>query len=137
MFQFHRLLPEFSLLENVAIPAMIGGQQRREALKKAQELLRYFGLESRMDHRPAELSGGECQRGAVARSLINNPEVVLADEPSGSLDTANRAELHKLFFDLRRDMNQTFVIVTHDESLAAAADRVIHLRDGMIEKITK
>ncbi|MDE6809206.1 MAG: ABC transporter ATP-binding protein [Muribaculaceae bacterium] len=137
VFQFHRLLPEFSLLENVAIPAMIGGQQRREALKKAQELLRYFGLESRMDHRPAELSGGECQRGAVARSLINNPEVVLADEPSGSLDTANRAELHKLFFDLRRDMNQTFVIVTHDESLAAAADRVIHLRDGMIEKITK
>ena len=132
VFQFHRLLPEFSLLENVAIPAMIGGQQRREALKKAQER-----LESRMDHRPAELSGGECQRGAVARSLINNPEVVLADEPSGSLDTANRAELHKLFFDLRRDMNQTFVIVTHDESLAAAADRVIHLRDGMIEKITK
>lgn len=137
VFQFHRLLPEFSLLENVAIPAMIGGQSRNEALKKAEKLLKYLGLESRMNHRPAQLSGGECQRGAVARSLINEPEVVLADEPSGSLDSANRAELHKLFFDLRRDMKQTFVIVTHDESLAAAADRVIHLRDGIIEKITK
>ena len=136
VFQFHRLLPEFSLLENVAIPAMIGGESRREAMAKAEKLLKYLGLENRLEHRPAQLSGGECQRGAVARSLINNPEVVLADEPSGSLDTANRQELHKLFFDLRRDMNQTFVIVTHDESLAAAADRIIHLRDGQIEKIT-
>ncbi|MDE7093149.1 MAG: ATP-binding cassette domain-containing protein, partial [Muribaculaceae bacterium] len=108
----------------------------REAMAKAEKLLKYLGLENRLEHRPAQLSGGECQRGAVARSLINNPEVVLADEPSGSLDTANRQELHKLFFDLRRDMNQTFVIVTHDESLAAAADRIIHLRDGQIEKIT-
>ncbi|MDE7368379.1 MAG: ATP-binding cassette domain-containing protein, partial [Muribaculaceae bacterium] len=137
VFQFHRLLPEFSLLENVAIPAMIAGESRREAMAKAEKLLKYLGLENRLEHRPAQLSGGECQRGAVARSLINNPEVVLADEPSGSLDTTNRQELHKLFFDLRRDMNQTFVIVTHDESLAEAADRVIHLRDGQIEKITK
>ena len=137
VFQFHRLLPEFTLLENVAIPAMIGGESRREAMAKAEKLLKYLGLETRLEHRPAQLSGGECQRGAVARSLINNPEVVLADEPSGSLDTANREELHKLFFDLRRDMNQTFVIVTHDEKLAGAADRIIHLRDGQIEKITE
>ena len=137
VFQFHRLLPEFTLLENVAIPALIGGESRREAMAKAEKLLKYLGLETRLEHRPAQLSGGECQRGAVARSLINNPEVVLADEPSGSLDTANREELHKLFFDLRRDMNQTFVIVTHDEKLAGAADRIIHLRDGQIEKITE
>lgn len=137
VFQFHRLLPEFTLLENVAIPAMIGGESRREAMAKAEKLLKYLGLETRLEHRPSQLSGGECQRGAVARSLINNPEVVLADEPSGSLDTANREELHKLFFDLRRDMNQTFVIVTHDEKLAGAADRIIHLRDGQIEKITE
>lgn len=135
VFQFHRLLPEFSLVENVALPALIGGASRREAFDRARELIRYMGLEARADHRPAQLSGGECQRTAVARALVNKPEVVLADEPSGSLDSQNRTELHRLFFDLRRDMGVTFVIVTHDESLAADCDRVIHMRDGHIERV--
>lgn len=134
IFQFHRLLPEFSLLENVAMPALIGGQSKRQAFDRAKQLIDYLGLSQRVDHRPPQLSGGECQRAAVARALVNNPQVVLADEPSGSLDSQNRRELHKLFFDLRRDFGQTFVIVTHDESLADDADRVIHMRDGRIEQ---
>lgn len=135
VFQFHQLLPEFTMIENVAIPAMIGGDSRDEALAKATKLIDYLGLTSRRDHKPSELSGGERQRAAVARALVNNPKVVLADEPSGSLDTHNRAELHRLFFDLRRDFNQTFVIVTHDESLAADTDRIIHMRDGIVSNI--
>ena len=114
VFQFHQLLPEFTLLENVAMPALIGGVKRSDAYDRARELINYLGLKDRENHRPAELSGGERQRAAVARALINKPQVVLADEPSGSLDSKNRQELHKLFFDLRRDMGQTFVIVTHD-----------------------
>lgn len=137
VFQFHQLLPEFTLLENVAMPALIGGVKRSNAYKRAKELIAYLGLKDRENHRPAELSGGERQRAAVARALINKPKVVLADEPSGSLDSKNRQELHKLFFDLRRDMNQTFVIVTHDESLAADCDRIIKMRDGQIVDITK
>ncbi|MCM1309799.1 MAG: ABC transporter ATP-binding protein [Bacteroides sp.] len=130
VFQFHSLLPEFSLQENVALPALIGGSRRDDAMERARKLLDYMGLTARLNHKPAQLSGGERQRGAVARALINNPEVILADEPSGSLDSANRAELHRLFFDLRRDMGQSFVIVTHDDSLAASADRTIPLLDG-------
>lgn len=137
VFQFHQLLPEFSLLENVAMPALIGGMNRNEAFEKARKLIEYLGLKNRESHRPAELSGGERQRAAVARALINNPKVVLADEPSGSLDSKNRKELHELFFDLRRDMNQTFVIVTHDESLAADCDRIIKMRDGQIVEIIR
>lgn len=137
VFQFHQLLPEFTMLENVAMPALIGETPRKEAFEKAMRLIDYLGLKDRADHRPSELSGGERQRAAVARALINNPKVVLADEPSGSLDSQNKAELHKLFFDLRRDMNQTFVIVTHDESLAAECDRIVRMKDGRIEKITK
>ena len=137
VFQFHQLLPEFTLLENVAMPALIGGAKRSDAYERARELINYLGLKDRESHRPAELSGGERQRAAVARALINRPKVVLADEPSGSLDSKNRQELHKLFFDLRRDMNQTFVIVTHDETLAADCDRIIKMRDGQIVAITK
>ncbi len=135
VFQFHQLLPEFTMLENVAIPAMIGGKKRAEAFAGARKLIDYLGLGDRAGHKPAELSGGERQRAAVARALVNNPRVVLADEPSGSLDSHNRHELHRLFFDLRRDMGQTFVIVTHDESLAGECDRVIHMRDGHITDI--
>lgn len=135
VFQFHRLLPEFTLLENVAMPALIGGMARDKAIDRAMELIGYMGLQSRAQHRPSQLSGGECQRGAVARALVNSPAVVLADEPSGSLDSANKAELHQLFFNLRRDMGATFVIVTHDESLAASCDRVVHMRDGLIHEI--
>lgn len=135
VFQFHQLLPEFSVLENVALPAMIGGESRSESFARARKLIDYLGLGERFNHRPAELSGGERQRAAVARALVNNPRVVLADEPSGSLDSHNRHELHRLFFDLRRDMGQTFVIVTHDESLAGECDRVIHMRDGQITDI--
>lgn len=135
VFQFHQLLPEFTMLENVAIPAMIGGKKRAEAFAEARKLIDYLGLGDRAGHKPAELSGGERQRAAVARALVNNPRVVLADEPSGSLDSHNRHELHRLFFDLRRDMGQTFVIVTHDESLANECDRVIHMRDGDITDI--
>lgn len=135
VFQFHQLLPEFTMEENVAMPALIGGMRRSAALDKARELIRYMGLADRATHRPAQLSGGERQRAAVARALVCNPGVVLADEPSGSLDSHNRRELHKLFFDLRRDMGQTFVIVTHDEQLAADTDRIIKMRDGIITDI--
>ena len=135
VFQFHQLLPEFSLLENVAMPAMIGGRSKKEAMAEASRLIGYLGLADRADHRPAQLSGGECQRGAVARALINRPDVVLADEPSGSLDSHNRAELHRLIADLRRDMGQTFVIVTHDEHLASNGDRVVRMADGRITDI--
>ncbi len=135
VFQMHRLLPEFSLAENVAMPALIANIDRRRALEQARQLLDRVGLRDRADHKPGQCSGGECQRAAVARALINNPAVVLADEPSGSLDSHNRKELHQLFFDLRRDLGATFVIVTHDEGLANDCDRVIHMRDGLIEKI--
>lgn len=135
VFQFHQLLPEFTVVENVAMPALIGGSSRAAAFSKAKELIEYLGLADRADHKPAQLSGGERQRAAVARALVNSPRVVLADEPSGSLDSHNRRELHKLFFDLRRDMGHTFVIVTHDESLAADTDRIIHMRDGHITEI--
>lgn len=137
VFQFHQLLPEFSMLENVAMPALIGGKDYRTAFARAMEFIDYLGLSDRADHRPAQLSGGERQRAAVARALMNHPSVVLADEPSGSLDTHNRMELHKLFFNLRRDMGQTFVIVTHDENLAADSDRVVHMTDGVITDITE
>ncbi len=137
VFQFHQLLPEFSMLENVAMPALIGGKDYRTAFARAKELIDYLGLSDRADHRPAQLSGGERQRAAVARALMNHPSVVLADEPSGSLDTHNRMELHKLFFNLRRDMGQTFVIVTHDENLAADSDRVVYMTDGVITDITE
>ena len=132
VFQFHQLLPEFTALENVMMPALIGGSNRRETRRRAQELLDFMGLTDRASHRPSELSGGEKQRVAVARALINNPAVVLADEPSGSLDTTNKAELHRLFFDLRERLGQTFVIVTHDEELARTTDRTIHIIDGQI-----
>lgn len=132
VFQFHSLLPEFTMLENVAMPALIGGKKPTEARRSALELIDYMGLKDRANHRPDQLSGGERQRAAVARALINNPTIVLADEPSGSLDSHNRTELHHLFQTLRADRGQSFVIVTHDESLAAAADRRIHLVDGQI-----
>ena len=132
VFQFHQLLPEFTLLENVAMPALIAGVGSKAAFDRARPLIKYLGLEQRMDHKPGELSGGECQRAAVARALINRPQVILADEPTGSLDTVNRRELHRLFFDIRRDMGATFVIVTHDENLAADTDRVIQMIDGKI-----
>ena len=133
VFQFHQLLPEFTALENVMIPALIGGRNRQEAQTAALEMLNLMGLTERSSHKPNELSGGEKQRVAVARALINQPAVVLADEPSGSLDTRNKEELHQLFFDLRDRLGQTFVIVTHDESLATLTDRTIHLKDGAVE----
>ena len=133
VFQFHQLLPEFTARENIMIPALIAGRSRKEAGHKADELLRFLGLSDRADHKPRQLSGGENQRVAVARALVNDPAVILADEPSGSLDSHNKAELHQLFFDLRDKMGQTFVIVTHDEQLAALTDRTIHLKDGMRE----
>ena len=132
VFQFHQLLPEFSAVENVMIPAFIAGESRKAARQRADELLRFMGLEARADPKPNALSGGEKQRVAVARALINQPGVVLADEPSGSLDSKNKAELHQLFFDLREKFGQTFVIVTHDEELAKLTDRTIHLKDGRI-----
>lgn len=135
VFQFHQLLPEFTMEENVAMPALIAGTGRRAAIEKARRLIDYLGLSDRRGHKPAQLSGGERQRAAVARALINDPKAVLADEPSGSLDSQNRAELHRLFFDLRRDFGQTFVIVTHDESLADQADRKIEMIDGRINQI--
>lgn len=132
VFQFHQLLPEFTALENVAIPALIKGDRAADAYKRAAELIDYMGLSGRADHKPAALSGGEKQRIAVARALINRPSVIFADEPSGSLDSRNKEELHRLFFDLRREFSQTFVIVTHDESLAMMCDRVLTMRDGVI-----
>ncbi len=135
VFQFHQLLPEFTMAENVAMPAIIGGMSRKEALKEATALLDKFGLHDRIGHRPSELSGGECQRAAVARALINRPQVIFADEPSGSLDSRNRAELYSLFFELRDSLGATFVIVTHDETFAALADNIVHMADGRIVKI--
>lgn len=133
VFQFHQLLPEFTAVENVMMPALIQGQPMGTARKEALDILAFLGLSERASHKPAELSGGEKQRVAVARALINHPSVILADEPSGSLDTQNKGELHQLFFDLRDKLGQTFVIVTHDEGLAAQTDRTIHMIDGKIK----
>lgn len=132
VFQFHQLLPEFTTVENVAMPALIDGMKIGEAKKRAAELLDFLGLADRTEHKPSQLSGGERQRVAVARALMNKPEVILADEPSGSLDSQNKQELHDLFFKLRDELKQTFVIVTHDESLARDSDRIIHMKDGAI-----
>lgn len=132
VFQFHQLLPEFTAIENIMIPAYIAGMKPKETRSRAEELLEFMGLSDRATHKPNELSGGEKQRVAVARALMNNPAVILADEPSGSLDSKNKEELHKLFFELRDKFGQTFVIVTHDETLATLTDRTIHLKDGRI-----
>ena len=138
VFQFHQLLPEFTAIENIMIPAFIAGKSKKESKGRAEELLQFMGLTDRAHHKPAELSGGEKQRIAVARALVNNPAVILADEPSGSLDSKNKQELHQLFFDLGNRFGQTFVIVTHDEQLATLTDRTIHMRDGVLaaENIT-
>ena len=132
VFQFHQLLPEFTAIENVAIPALIAGRSLAEANKEAMELLALMGLADRAHHKPSQLSGGENQRVAVARALVNRPDVILADEPSGSLDSRNKEELHRLFFDLRDKFGQTFIIVTHDEGLAAVTDRTIRMVDGVV-----
>jgi len=132
VFQFHQLLPEFTALENVCIPAFIAGKSRSEAESRATELLGFLSLSERLDHKPSELSGGEQQRVAVARALVNNPAVILADEPSGNLDTENKNELHKLFFKLRDTFGQTIIIVTHDRQLAAMSDRIVQIKDGLI-----
>ena len=133
VFQFHQLLPEFTAIENIMIPAYIAGTSNKVAKERAKELLQFMGLTDRANHKPHELSGGEKQRVAVARALVNSPAVILADEPSGSLDTKNKEELHQLFFDLRDKFGQTFVIVTHDEGLASITDRTIHMRDGILD----
>lgn len=135
VFQQHRLLPEFSIIENVMMPALIAGQSNRKARQEAAKLLAGLGLEHRLSHKPSQLSGGECQRAAVARAMINHPAIILADEPSGSLDSENRRMLHRIFFELRDNYGTTFAIVTHDESLAADSDRIIRLRDGQIDRI--
>lgn len=132
IFQFHRLLPEFTALENVMIPALIAGKSRKEASQEAERLLSELNLSGRASHKPSELSGGEKQRVAVARALVNHPAIILADEPSGSLDSTHKEELHALFFRLCREMGQTFLIVTHDEKLAAGTDRILHMRDGLL-----
>jgi lipoprotein-releasing system ATP-binding protein len=132
IFQFHHLLPEFSALENVCIPGWIAGKKKKEVTQKATELLKTLGLGDRLDNKPHQLSGGEQQRVAVARALINDPAIVMADEPTGNLDSANGRELHKLFIELRDKFQQTFLIVTHNEELAAMSDRVVHMRDGLI-----
>ena len=133
VFQFHQLLPEFTAIENIMIPAYIAGTSNKAAKERAKELLQFMGLTDRANHKPNELSGGEKQRIAVARALVNSPAVILADEPSGSLDSKNKEELHQLFFDLRDKFGQTFVIVTHDEGLASITDRTIHMRDGLLD----
>lgn len=135
VFQFHQLLPEFTAVENIIIPALIAGRNRNEATKEAMELLRMMNLEERAEHKPAQMSGGENQRVAVARALINHPDLILADEPSGSLDSQNKEELHKLFFDLRERFGQTFLIVTHDETLAQLTDRMVQMVDGNIVNV--
>ena len=135
VFQFHQLLPEFTAEENIMIPALISGSNASDAKSKAMELMRLLDIAERANHKPSEMSGGEKQRIAVARALINNPDVILADEPSGSLDSRNREELYKLFFKLRQELNQTFVIITHDESLSGMTDRSIRLVDGMITTV--
>ena len=132
VFQFHQLLPEFTALENIMIPALIAGKSRADATKRAMELLQLMGLSARTHHKPSQMSGGENQRIAVARALVNNPDVILADEPSGSLDSHNKEELHKLFFDLRDRFGQTFIIVTHDEKLSQITDRTVHMVDGVV-----
>lgn len=132
VFQFHHLLPEFSALENVCIPGWLAGRNKKEVKEKAEELLKILGLKERNENKPNQLSGGEQQRVAVARALINNPDIVFADEPTGNLDSANAQELHRLFFDLRKQLNQTFLIVTHNEELSQLSDRVLHMKDGKI-----
>lgn len=132
VFQFHQLLPEFTALENVCIPALIAGKTRTEAATRASELLDFLGMSDRLDHKPSQLSGGEQQRVAVARAIVNSPSLILADEPSGNLDTENKTELHKLFFRLRDTFGHTFIIVTHDPQLASMSDRTIRIRDGLI-----
>lgn len=134
VFQFHHLLPEFTALENICIPGFLGRRNKREVERKAMDLLNFMGLKERSHHKPNELSGGEQQRVAVARALINNPDVILADEPSGNLDSASAVELHNLFFSLRNTFNQTYIIVTHNSDLANMADRKLTMRDGVIEK---
>ncbi len=132
VFQFHHLLPEFTALENVCIPGWLGNRRKKEVEERAKELLKLLGLEDRMENKPSALSGGEQQRVAVARALINNPDIIMADEPTGNLDSAHAKELHQLFFDLRKQFNQTFLIVTHNEELAAQCDRTVHMKDGKI-----